>query len=414
MRVKGFVLFALSLILAGTAWAATETVIYNFSNYTGDAAYPQSGLVADSDGNLYGTTEYGGGNNLGAVFELKLSSGTWTESLLYSFAGGTTDGEYPYYSALVFDKSGNIYGTTVYGGTENAGTVFELTPSGGGNYTETILHSFLSYAESDGSYPQAALSIDSSGNIFGTTQSGGKYNNGTIFEFTPSGKTWKYKLIHSFDSTDGGAYYPYGGITQGADGYYYGTTEYGGYAYNAGTIYRMFLEKSGWSVQNVFYFLEGGDGIYPLTSLTIDPTGNLYGTTYAGGSGEACGGGCGTVYKMTLGKTNKYTQSVIYSFQGSYKDGINPYYGADLAIDASGNLYGTTQTGGSTDNEGIVFELTPKKGTYKETVLHAFEDSSGDDGYYPRGGPILVNGKVYGTTYSGGTHGTGIVYEITP
>jgi len=156
MRRKALVLFLVTLALAASAWAAgTESVIYNFNNYSGDGYYPYSGLVADKAGNLYGATYQGGANGLGSVFELKLTGGVWTETLLYSFAGGTADGEYPVYSALVFDAAGNLYGTTQNGGsTCNCGTVFELSKSGGG-WKETILHAFLGSSQKDGYLPQA-------------------------------------------------------------------------------------------------------------------------------------------------------------------------------------------------------------------------------------------------------------------
>jgi uncharacterized repeat protein (TIGR03803 family) len=416
MRVKALVLFVVILAFAASAWATgTETVIYNFNNYSGDGYYPYSGLVADKSGNLYGTTYQGGANGLGSVFELTLSGGVWTETLLYSFAGDAKgDGEYPQYSPLVFDKAGNLYGTTAYGGSTscNCGTVFELAKSGS-TWKETVLHSFLGSTQKDGYLPQAGLSFDTAGNLYGTTYQGGEFNVGSVFQLKPSKTSWKYSVIHSFDNQNAGAYYPLGGITQGADGYYYGTTYYGGNAYNAGTIYRLFQARNSWVAQTVFYFLEGGDGTYPDSSLTMDAKGNMYGTTYYGGSGEACGGGCGTVYKMTLGKKNKYTQSVIYSFQGADKDGQTPYYGAGVTLDSKGNLYGTTYQGGSSENAGTVYELAVSGKSYKESVLWSFDTVSGD-GYYPRGGVILVNGNIFGTTYSGGSHGAGTAFEVKP
>ena len=179
-------------------------------------------------------------------------------------------------------------------------------------------------------------------------------------------------------------------------------------------MYRLFQARNTWVGQNVFYFLEGGDGIGPDSSLTMDAKGNMYGTTYQGGSGEACSGGCGTVYKMTLGTNNTYTQSVIYSFQAGDKDGQNPYYGAGVTLDAKGNLYGTTLYGGrDTVNAGTVYELKVSGSSYKESLLWSFDTVSGD-GYYPRAGVILVKGNVFGTTSSGGSHGTGTVFEIKP
>jgi len=371
--------------------------------------------VADKAGNLYGTTYQGGTNNLGTVFELTLSGGVWTETLLHSFAGDATgDGEYPVQSPLVIDAAGNLYGTTEYGGSTscNCGTVFELSKSGG-TWKETILHAFLGYTQKDGYFPQAGLSFDTAGNLYGTTEYGGLNNQGSVFQLAPVKGGWKFKTIHAFSSQNGGAYYPIGGITQGADGYYYGTTYYGGYAYNAGTIYRLFQTRGIWVGQNVFIFLEGGDGIYPDSSLAIDAKGNMYGTTYYGGAGEACSGGCGTVYKLTAGSNDTYTHSVIYSFQAGVKDGQNPFYGAGVTLDAKGNLYGTTLYGGSTNNAGTVYELAVSGSTYKEKLLWSFDTVSGD-GYYPRGGVILLKGDVYGTTSSGGKNGAGTVFQIVP
>jgi len=419
MRVKTLVLFVVTLAFAASAWAAgTETLLYSFNNYTGDGYQPYSGLAADKAGNLYGTTVYGGSDtscNCGTVFELTLSGGVWTETILYSFAGYTAgDGAYPEYSPLVIDKSGNLYGTTLNGGASscNCGTVFELTKSGS-TWKETVLHAFLGYGQKDGYSPEAGLSFDTAGDLYGTTYQGGVNNVGSVFQLTPTKTSWKYKVIHSFNNQNGGASYPIGGITQGPDGYYYGTTYYGGAAYNAGTVYRLFLARSTWIEQTIFYFLEGGDGIYPDSSLTIDSKGNLYDTTLYGAAAETCSNGCGTVFKLTAGKNSTYTQSVIYSFPAGTKGGQNPYYNAGVTLDASGNLYGTTYYGGSTENGGTVYELKPSGSTYKGSMLWAFDTVSGD-GYYPRGGVILVGGNLYGTTYQGGKNGQGIAFEIKP
>jgi len=307
MRVKALVLFVAILAFAASAWAAgTETIIYDFPGFTGDGTSPYSGLVVDKAGNLYGTTYTGGASGLGSVFELTLSNGVWTETLLYSFTGESAgDGAYPVYSPLVIDKSGNLYGTTSQGGANNGscncGTVFELTKSGS-TWKETILHSFLGYAQKDGYLPQAGLSFDSTGNLYGTTYQGGSFNVGSVFQLAPTKSGWKYKMIHSFNNANGGSAYPFGGITAGANGYYYGTTYYGGYAYNAGTVYRLFESRGAWFAQTIFYFLEGGDGIYPDSSLAMDAKGNMYGTTYQGGNDETCGGGCGTVFKLTAAR----------------------------------------------------------------------------------------------------------------
>jgi uncharacterized repeat protein (TIGR03803 family) len=401
MRQKALVILAMTLGLATGAWA--ETILYNFNSFSGDGYYPYSGLIADAKGNLYGTTESGGAG-YGTVFELKLSGGTYKEIQLHIFTAGVSDGAYPEYSTLVRDKAGNLYGTTYQGGTYNYGTIFELKLSGG-KWTESLVHSFAGYPK-DGTYPQAGLSFDAAGNMYGTTYQGGASNVGTVFQLTPSKGKWTYKKIHSFAGGNGGEY-PVGGITPGANGYFYGTTYYGGATYNAGTVYRLFESRGVWVAQSVFIFPGAAGGTYPISSLTADAAGNFYGTTYQGGASNF-----GTVYKLKPGKNNKYTQSVLYSFKGGNTDGAYPWY-AGVTVDAKGNLYGTTRYG-SQYNEGTVWQLKNTSGKYKEIVLHTFADTSSNDGYDPLAGVILFNNKLYGTTYAGGTHNAGTVFELTP
>jgi uncharacterized repeat protein (TIGR03803 family) len=394
----------MTLTLATAAWASSETVIYDFNSFSGDGYYPYSGLVADAKGNLYGTTTYGGAG-YGTVFELKLSGGAYTESILYTFVGGANDGAYPEYSSLIFDQSGNLYGTTAYGGTDNFGTVFTLTLSKG-TWTESLLHSFTGSTSKDGYFPQAGLSFDSAGNLYGTTQYGGTHNAGTAFQFKPAqGGKWTYKVIHSFASPN--SYYPLGGITPGPNGYYYGTTYYGGKTYNAGTVYRLYQARGKWVSQNVYLFTGGANGTYPDSSLTIDAAGNLYGVTYQGGANNL-----GTVFELKAGKNNKYTQSVLYSFKGGNTDGDYPWYGSGVVMDAKGNLYGTTRYG-SQANQGTVYELKLANGKYKESVLWSFGVMSGDAAQ-PLAGVILVKKNLFGTTYAGGSHGAGTAFEVTP
>ena len=403
MRDKALVIFAVTLILAATAWAG-ESVIYNFNNYSGDGYYPYSSMVADAKGNLYGTT-YSGGAGLGTVFELKkLAGGKWSEKLLHTFIGGVNDGEYPQYAPLVFDKAGNLYGVTYYGGTFNAGTVFELSLSGS-TWTEKLLHSFAAYPK-DGAYPTAGLSFDTAGHLYGTTYQGGTKNYGSVFVMTLSKGKWTYKMIHSFAAGAGGAN-PYGGgLTMGKNGYFYGTTYYGGTPYNAGTVYRLFQARGVWVSQNVYVFSGGSSGANPTSSVVMDAAGNFYGTTYAGGASNL-----GTVFKLKAGTNNKYTESIIHSFAGGTNDGSTPYYGAGVTLDAKGDLFGTTYQGG-TDNTGTLFELKLANGKFTEKLLHSFLTTN--DGYYPRAGVVLVGTTVYGTTYAGGTHSAGVVYQFKP
>jgi uncharacterized repeat protein (TIGR03803 family) len=401
MRVKALVMFAVALILATTAWASSETVIYSFNSFSGDGYYPYSGLVADGKGNLYGTTANGGAG-FGTVFELSLANGTWTETLLHTFAAGTTDGAYPEYSSLVFDKAGKLYGTTYNGGTKNLGTVFVLTKSGS-TWTESLIHSFTNVPP-DGYGPQAGLSFDTAGALYGTTEFGGAHGAGTVFQMKPSKGNWKYKVIHGFPGSPGG-YYPVGGLTQGKHGYYYGTTYYGGATFNAGTVYRLFQARGVWVGQTIFTFSGGALGTYPDSSLTEDAAGNFFGTTYQGGDFNL-----GVVYELKAGKNDKYSYRVLYSFKGN-PDGNTPYYGAGVSLDAKGDLFGTTYYGG-TNNAGAAYELKLTTGHYKERVLWSFGGSG--DGSYLRAGVILLKRKLYGTTYTGGGHGAGTVFEITP
>jgi uncharacterized repeat protein (TIGR03803 family) len=411
MRVKALVLFVVTLALAGSAWAAaTESVLYSFCAQSSctDGNQPYGSVVADAKGNLYGTTYYGGTNNAGTVYELSNSGGTWTETVLYSFLGATNnDGSNPF-SGLVFDTAGNLYGVTQYGGASSQGTAFKLSKSGG-SWKETVLHTFDNIGGDDGSYPVDKLVFDATGNLYGTTVQGGKYGGGIVFELKKSGSSFTYHLIHSFAVSASTAYYPYAGLVIDKNGYLYGTTYYGGVVWNAGAVYQM-REVSGVWIFSVIYNLLGDSlGQGPYGDLGADSDGNLYGTTNTGGSLNL-----GETFKLTLGKNNSWTESVIHSFQGyPKKDGAYPYY-AGVTVDADGNVYGSTYQGGSSAgnnlNYGTVYKLAAS--TYKETLLWSFGTSG--DGYYPEHEPILVKGKLYGTTYAGGAHGQGVVYEVIP
>jgi uncharacterized repeat protein (TIGR03803 family) len=412
MRLKALVLFAVTLAFAASAWAGTDTVIYNFCAQTScvDGNQPYGSMVADSSGkHLFGTTYYGGTNNFGEVFELTSSGGQWTESVIYSFLGpSNSDGANPF-GGLVLDSDGNIYGTTYAGGPSSQGTVFELSKSGS-TWKETVLHSFADINGNDGQHPYGALTFDAGDNLYGTTLYGGKFNGGTVFQLKPSNGKYTYKLIHGFATSASSAYAPYGGlVVDSKTGYLYGTTYNGGAVWNAGAVYQMRLISGKWFFSVIYNFLGDSLGQYTEAGLTIDANGNLFGTNYQGGDFNL-----GDVFKLTAGKNNKWTQKIIYSFKGyTKKDGAYPYF-AGVTIDSAGNLYGTTYQGGSSAannlNYGTVYKLAA--GTYKESVLWSFGTTG--DGYYPQHQAILVNGKLYGTTYAGGLHSGGVAYEIAP
>jgi uncharacterized repeat protein (TIGR03803 family) len=377
--------------------AGTESVLYSFASGTGDGANPQAGLITDASGNLYGTTQAGGANSKGTVFKLTPNGvGGYTESVLHSFVG--SDGANPG-APLIMDANGNLYGTTVYGATNNNGTVFKLTADGSGGYTESTLYSFA--VDTNGGNSQSALIIDKNGNLYGTNFDGGVNGVGTVFKLTPNGTGgYTESVLHSFIGSDGA--YPPAGLIIDTNGNLYGTTQAGG-ANSKGTVFKLTPNGVSGYTESVLHSFVGSDGAYPTTSLITDTNGNLYGTTNGGGANAK-----GTVFKLTLDGSGSYTESVLYSF-GTGTDGANP--NASLIADTSGNLYGTTQAGG-TNNNGTVYKLTPSSsGGYTESVLYSF--STGSDGASPAASLFTdAFGNLYGTTYVGGTNNSGTIFKI--
>jgi uncharacterized repeat protein (TIGR03803 family) len=342
------------------------------------SSHPYGGVIMDSSGNLYGTTKYGGALNQGAVFELAHGSGTITT--LFSFNG--TNGSQPY-ASLIMDSSGKLYSTTLFGGANNDGTVFELAQ---GSHTITTLASFN---RTDGADPWAGLIMDSSGNLYGTTLEGGASNDGTVFELAHGSGT--ITTLSSFNDTDGE--YPKAGLIMDSSGNLYGTTHDGG-ASNDGTVFEL---AHGSGTITTLASFNGTDGAHPYDEegLVMNSSGNMYGTTaYGGGSND------GTVFELAHGSG---TITTLASFNGT--DGAHPYGG--LRMDSSGNLYGTTHFGGASGN-GVVFELAHGSGTITPRVLF-----NRTDGRHPQAGLIMDNsGNLYGTTADGGAPGLGTVFEL--
>ncbi len=383
----------------GGGW--TGTVLYSFGYNGSDGANPYAGVIFDSAGNLYGTTNNGGTYGAGTVFELSPSGhGNWTESILYNFTGGA-DGANPYYANLVLDHASNLYGTTLDGGASNNGTVFELTPSGGGNWTEQVLHSFNNNG-TDGVTPYGGLIIDSAGNLYGTTYQGGTYYWGTAFELSPAGGgNWTEKVLHNFDYTDGALLF--GALIFDSAGNLYSNSTSGG-TYNAGTAFELTPSGGGnWTARVLHsYNFAATDGANPSAALLMGSTGNLYGTTSDGGRYDD-----GTVFEITPSGT----ESILYNFGNGATDGVIPLLGS-LIMDSAGNLYGTTIFGGGAYEGGTVFELSPTGIKWTERILHSF---TGTDGFRPFGGLVFDrSGNLYGTTYYGGTHNLGTVFELMP
>lgn len=287
---------------------------------------------------------------------LILTANLWAaqEQTLYGF-GTAPDGNYPA-STLAMDRSGALYGTTLQGGRFGAGVVFKLTPDSG-QWVKTVLYDFCTQGVcSDGSSPYGKLVIAPNGNIFGTTYQGGVYGYGVAYRLTKhQDGTWAESVLHDFGN--------------------------------------------------------GTDGKGPLAGMILDKAGNLYGTTTAGGTTSTCFAGCGTAFRLTRGAQGQWTEAVLYSFcsQEGCSDGNS--VDAPLALDQSGNLYGTAAFGG-VGNDGVVFELTRNdKDEWTEQVIHSF--TGGSDGYEPIGGVIVVGGNIYGTTEFGGLNGNnGTVFAL--
>jgi uncharacterized repeat protein (TIGR03803 family) len=380
--------------------AATETVLYSFKKGA-QGQLPNGGLVRDAKGNFYGTTSQGGlfknscgSAGCGTVFEVTPAG---TEKVLYSFTGASGDGKIPG-SGLMMDASGNLYGTTVSGGN-GSGTVFEVALNG----AEKVLYKFT--GRSDGSLPDAGLMRDSKGNLYGTTLAGGLKSHGAVFELTPAGSE---TALFSFNGPDGAS--PRSILIQSA-GNFYGTSSQGGGGSACASGCGVVFELSPNGTQTVIHVFTGGtDGAYPVGSLVRDAAGNLYGTATNGGRlNKACPTGCGTVYKLSPSPGGTWTFTVLHKFTG---EGDGYYPAGGLVMDAKGNFYGLT--GGNTcwgnTCAGSVFEITAA-GT--ETILYKFKGKA--DGQFPAGSLVLDDkGNLYGTTYAGGANGYGTVFKVTP
>lgn len=348
---------------AGSGWILST--LYAFQGGD-DGANPYAGVVFGPDGALYGTTSDSGDpedhletNYYGTVFRLqppaticRSTSCPWTKTVLYRFTAMGGDGAYPGYGNLTFDAAGNIYGTTTSGGGDggncspynNCGVVFKLTRSGE-SWTESVLYSF-SQTGNEGIIPESGVVLDRAGNVYGTTFFGGAYGSGggVAFELTPSGSAWTATVLHSFGGpNDGGN--PFGGMLMDQQGNLYGSTTEGPGSSNAGTVYELQPSGDGWSYSTISVL--SGDG-GPSDAPTMDAAGNLYSTTTNDGSF-----GFGNVFKLTpSGGSWIYTD--LYDFNINHGGG---YPFGSVALDADGNIYGTTSQ--SSSGYGEVWELTP-------------------------------------------------------
>jgi uncharacterized repeat protein (TIGR03803 family) len=390
--------------------------------------FPQSNVLLDQAGNLYGTAGEGGAyDSSGTVFEI---SATGNKTVIWNFNGQNGAGPE---GGLIMDANGALYGTTAGGGAFAAGTVFRLTPPAapGENWTEAVLWSFGN--GDDGKNPVSSLIADASGNLFGTTEFGGSQNNGTVFELSPpspAGGNWSESVLWTFGHGVDGAL-PLAGLVMDQNGNLYGTTEIGGPSF-FGTVFELTAPSNGGGSWNESILWDFGDvnvsgyspnGNYPDGPLLMDQQGKLYGTVWAGGPGIGDPPlFAGTVFRLSPPSSNggTWNPSVLWEF-GAVGGGAGP--AGNLVMDANGNLYGTTQRVAGTNvtpSGGTVFELSPGSGdnaSWSETTLWVFGKYL--DGNGPGGGLTIDKfGNLYGTTNMGGitapsTEGSGTVFEVS-
>jgi len=431
------------LVPAGMCVAQTETTLHNFQGAPSDGSQPTDSLVADKAGNLYGTTEYGGNGacsingatGCGTVFELSppaTKGGAWSEKILYHFQGGNTgpDGNAPI-GGLIFDRSGNLYGTTSGGGSTGAGTVFELKPPSTttGTWTEVVLYNFQG-APNDVALPASNLMFDHNGNLFGTTIRGDGpylYNCGAVFELQPpavSGEAWTETVLHSFNGNQkigNDGCYTASGVIINADGNLDGTTDFCGSGNNGGTSLGVIYELSPpsttggiWNESFPLNFSSGSAGGSGAGGLIHDSKGNLYGTTSVGGN-QICdarnGNLCGMVFQLAppAQSGGSWTETTLYNFELAN----NSYWPiGSLLLDPTGNLYGVTLNG--------VYKLSPpaiQGDPWTAKILFTFP--GGIYAANPAAGVIFSKSGLVGTTSTGGTGpcsgtytGCGTVYRV--
>jgi uncharacterized repeat protein (TIGR03803 family) len=392
------------LVTNAPAAAQTETVLHNMK--TSEGVNPVQGLIFDSAGALYGVAADGGSSNNGSVFKLTKSGSSWTEKTLHSFAGGT-GGSNPL-GSVVMDSSGNLYGTAKTGGSHAVGVAYKLAKSGT-SYTYSVIHNFG--GTNDGQYPVGALIIDSSGNLYGTTEGGGSHGNGTesvggtAFKLAKSGTTWTETVLHNFGSgTDGKS--PRASLVMDSSGILYGTTFLGGTS-SLGTAFKLAKSGSTWT-ETVLHNFTGPDGAQPAAGMIFDSSGNLYGTTTGSGIGAG-----GNIFELSPSGSS-WTETNLFTFIHTFYQPSFPY--SNLVFDSAGNLYGTTLQGfniGSNSFAGTVFELSLSGGSWNINYLYSFDSTHGAE---PGGGALVLDssGNLYGATQAGGTNKNGVVFEVTP
>ena len=374
--------------------------------------YSFNGVLGTPSGNLIFDSS---GDLIGIlnedVFELTHSGGQWTETSLFHFSSSPAS---DIGGGLIFDTAGNLYGITAFGGASRSGSVFELVRQAGGTWEEHTLYSFT--GGTDGGHPIGPLIFDSAGNLFGVAYFGGAFGAGTVFELMPNGSGgWTETGLYSFGSSGTDGQNPAGSVIFDNSGNLYGTTSAGGtnfctfFQSNCGTLYELTPAAEVWN-ETVLHNFNGTDGMAPQTALSFDSSGNLYGTASLGGQYK-----WGLVFEFSPGSGGVWTEHILHNF-GNGTDAKEP--NGDLIFDSRGNIYGATSQGGPNPCPhqhgcGAVFELSPNGSSWRETVLHNF--NAFGDGQSPVGGVIMdTSGNLFGVTFLGGASGFGTVYEVTP
>jgi uncharacterized repeat protein (TIGR03803 family) len=396
---KSAAMFVASLITAAggasSAVAQTETLVYSFAGGTSDGANPYSGLSFDGSGNLIGAADAGGSLGQGIIFKVTTAG---IETVLYNLPGSGS-GAGPTGTPVV-DSSGNIYGTAAYGSITSGvgsgdGVVFKLAAS---TYAPTTLWTF---SGSNGANPFAGVVLDSTGaNLYGTTVGGGAHSDGTVYK-VPTTTPATITTLNSFAGATTDGNYPYAGVIFQRGGNLFGTTALGGPTLNAGTVYMQPPSVTPDTIEHPFG--TSANGSSPRGRLVADTSNNLYGTTFIGGNAA----GDGVIFELTWNGISSYTYSVLHTLAGGSSEGANPWAG--LVFDNSGNLYGTAPSGG-TSGYGVVFEIT-STGAY--STVHNFAGGI-NDGANPYGDLLYdkANNILYGTTANGGASSKGTVFKI--
>jgi len=392
-------------IFLGSAFAQHELVLHSFSDSEG--FFPYSGLVSDNAGNLYGTT-LNGGPGAGTIYMLSPpgTSGTgWTESVIYRFGG--SDGSSPY-GTLTIDNAGNLYGTADAGGSANClggcGLVYELSPpvAPGENWEQNVLYMFG--GGSDGFSPEGGVVLNHSGNLLGTTEHGGLYDAGTVFDLsrpTLPGGSWTKTSLWDFTGGKDGSTPGVESLVSDGLGHIFSTTYFGG-DFGGGTVFVLAQTSGVWNETVLHSFGQDTDGANPTAGLVRTKSGALAGTTQMGGPE-----GLGTAFALTppSQQGGEWIYTVLHYFGSFEGDGWTPQ--GPLTVGNRG-LYGTTLQGGLSDPLGTIYELMPVNGNWVERILYDCVPTSSN----PYSGVLIHNGSLFGTFGAGGVNGEGAVYQL--